>query len=453
MRLVSLGPIALAAMMSHGCAGPATPGADAGTSTGKDAAEKDPAGPDAAAPEGPDAGPDASAGRDASARVDAGPKVYPPVPATEFCKKLAAATCDRNLRCRIADPSLKASCEKTALAACGEKVVVAALSAGRITFDDKAAGDCVGLTTDRACHADAAPEACAKVISGKGAAGDPCYRDFECGAGGFCYRVESQCPYKCAAYVTTVGEKCSSGDKRCEPKTLHCDYNKQITCQEKGGEGGQCFWSGDCKDGFSCQNQLCTAEPKKAKQGEGCGAVSGYPQCETGLFCRGIDSGKTGCLTTGKPCAAADACCSGLCLAGKCASGSCQPKIAEGGVCSGYGQCLTPLYCNSGYSVGTCRAKRAIGDRCDNYDSCRDPLYCDTNDTSTCRTYPKVGELCEGVYRCSEGSCDFTKPYSCKALKKLGEKCSYGSQCETERCISQTVNGVTENQCVAPCEP
>lgn len=362
------------------------------------------------------------AGTNLDAGSDAGegdlPKVHPPVSAADYCRKYAAAVCAREVRCAMLDAVHQPMCERAALKSCGEGYLSVGAAEGRLAFDEEAAGRCVGEIEDLGCHVTEEPESCGSVTAGLGVEASPCFQygdrgNAECAAGFFCHKVEGQCPYQCVAYKK-ADEPCGTTAEQCDPNLdLSCDFDTR-TCKPLGRDGAECFWSGDCASGYFCnENDLCAPEPPVAKAGEPCGTSGNFPACESGLYCRRPSFSEPGI---------------------------CTPQIAEGGTCTGYGQCQSPLYCSAGFSIGTCQKKREVGQRCDNYYGCRGSAWCDEDNTGTCVADPIAGESCEETYFCAEARCDFSQPpYTCVALLEDFEPCTSASQCESGRCGVPTV--------------
>ncbi len=411
MRLIRAVVPAVALVLALSCSDEPTPaGEDAGTVVD-----------DAGVLPPEDAGTVSDAG---TGKPDAGPKAYPPVTAAEYCQKYAQAVCAREVRCALLDPSLVPTCEKVQLASCGEGYLASGAADGRLTFDEAAAGQCVGESEDLGCHLTTAPAICSQVTAGKGVADAPCFAygtggNAECASGHFCLKVEGQCPFKCVAY-RKADESCGTTSEVCDPSlNLLCDTSATPrTCKPKGRDGADCFWDSDCDTGYLCDwdTELCVKEPPKAKLGEQCETTNFYyPECDTGLYCRRGPSDPN---------------------TGETPPGICPPQIAEGGSCTGYGQCQTPLYCNAGYSVGVCQKKKTIGERCDNYNGCRNRAYCDDTGTGACQAYPLAGESCDDTFTCGDGArCDFSQvPYTCVALLADYEPCTTGSYCASGRC-------------------
>lgn len=408
-------------------------------------------------PPGPDAGPDS--GRDAGP-VDAGPKIYPPVPAGEYCRRRAEAFCARAVRCGMVDPVHLAVCVGDEALACGERFIGAAASDGRIDYDAKLAGECVGALEDDPCWAERFPAACQKpFIAGKVAGGETCYQDFECVAGGYCHATGGPCTGVCAAWVSNAGDPCNCGDKRCDPTKFRCASNPAAGRQEcrplgsdTGADGGpstcafgfDCAnWTYDCLPGFQCERpdggsgRVCVREPPPSDRGGLC-TYLGFPRCEPspplaaafgGLYCR---------ASSAQP------------------AGTCAIKVAAGGACTIgtnssplYDQCQNALYCNAFYATGSCQQLAPFGETCGGYFGCRwsrgsstytdyrfyNPyVRCDSYDRR-CKLYPAAGQSCDRVYRCHEASCQYdftTRTYTCRARQPLGTPCSY----DDERCVS-----------------
>jgi len=244
--------------------------------------------PPAAAPDagddGSDAGPPPDAGGpavDAEALVDA---------IDRFERATRALVCSRSAQC---DP--RYLCAGGRMRTRGVSASqVAAARAGRLRFDEAAAGACVSALLARRCG-DPYPAPCLvgdggmpqAPITGTQGADAPCREDLECAAAFYCDR--STCEGRCRS-KPGVGELCGAFGTDCQPGTF-CDWHgdpdapgRPPTCAPRRGEGEACGDGWMCRRGLSCIDGSCADLPPAAGPD---GACERSQDCRAGLACEG----------------------------------------------------------------------------------------------------------------------------------------------------------------------
>jgi hypothetical protein len=399
MRPALPAALALAGLLSVACGTPQAPppppdAEDAGAQADAGAPPADAGHTDAG---GPDAGP-----------TDAG---YSAIAVQGWCEALAVGFCYRARRClQIGDEEWTA-CITRRRSTCDQVAFTAGVKDQRLAYDPGAAAACINGYAQGSCVPE--PPACADVFTAQVAPPGACLLEAECMSGSFCLTWANTCPYTCYPY-RAVGQTCNYWDQQCDPQTGGCaQVNGVNTCVARKPEGTACVYYSDCALGLACVQNVCTKEV--AALGEPCRERQGYPYCEPDTFCR-QDPPSPG---------------------GEAPPGVCMRKAALGGVCSGYGTCLTGLRCSSNYATGTCIPLGAVGDGCTNYNDCRLELYCATK-TGRCEVLPGAGGDCgiQGTFfRCATGFfCDQGQGDTCTPLRELGQPCSYDGVCASNEC-------------------
>lgn len=360
---------------------------------------------------------------DPASPADPGPPP-PPIAAESFAAAYADASCGQYARCFNVAPYLMDNCRKNVLDFLGEDVT-AGIAAGRLTYDEAAAGKCVaGVAATRCVDAEPNDEtiaACLAALKGTVAAGKPCYSPFECAAG-FCpTATEVDCPAVCPETVGK-GEACSLlTSPECDARAgLRCSAG---TCVLPGGEDAACVDNYGCASGFVCVASVC--EPLRQKK-FGCAKDS---SCADGLFC--VAEGDEG--------------------------GICEPRLGEGAACGGTNteennaafrgvQCAEGLVCKGvgltdvGLPVGgVCTKPVGEGGECSVEPSglqmfltgCLDGLDCPAG---KCVLPPSSGACSpHGFCRPDTSYCDANN--TCAPLKKNGDVCTYDPECDSYACI------------------
>lgn len=303
----------------------------------------------------------------------------------------------------------------------------AAVSAGRFTYSQGRAADCIDAIERYGCRGvfDAMamtsfewPQACQEALRGRVEAGGACtYREWsgaarqatdswvldECVDGAGCYPTpagDGVCGETCA-FPAALGESCY-GDRPCQPGLL-CAYNFGYVCQA-GVTGDPCYSPSDCAGGYY-GGSYCTGSPGTCQP-----AASVGSPCSLGAFC------------------SADA---------YCASGTCVARAGPGQSCAGSVQCQLGLTCHYDGAY-TCKYMAAEGESCA-ATSCdytgELQLYCDA--AKVCRRYPAEplprGADCYnlGTAYCADGLfCDsvgtFGPVSTCQPQLGPGADCSTG---------------------------
>jgi hypothetical protein len=347
-----------------------------------------------------------------------------PVAAEDFADKYATALCEREGACQALAPYLVDQCHARTLAYFADDIMKA-IAAGRITFDEQAAGACIEGVRETPCLTeqwdDATLAACYKALRGTLEPGETCYAAFEC-AGGTC-SVEplATCPAKCPE-VGAEGDSCSflAGSYCNEQAGLRCAGG---VCVKPAGEGGKCADNNGCKSGLVCVGGTC--EPLRT-QGAGC---SSDASCAPGL----------------------------LCLAEGNGGGLCKPRLKEGETCGATpdennaalrgAHCQDGLVCkgaglkSDGEPVpGTCATPQPVGGACmvepDGLqlmlNGCLAGLHCPAG---TCELLPSSGE-CAPHNFCQPGVAYCDAMNMCMPYKANGEACSIDPECGGGLCLS-----------------
>lgn len=329
----------------------------------------------------------------------------------------AAALCDQFARCATIYYDILFSLEECPvlveeqLRQGGWSEIEAAVDDGRVTYDGKAASDCLKDVAEVACaDVNQRPvDTCEDVLKGSVAAGGECDIDDECEAGHIC-DTNQMCPGQCAP-LRPAGQPCRE--------------------------------DGDCASGLVCSNvtSLCV---RPGAEGSACGGGI-EPQCDGGLACIGDDAME---MRTGtcrpfdeielagrdEPCdlAAGTLCESGLSCVVVSLDGpsfACRPIPVSGGSC-GIG---FPENCPKGEYCPITAAEILLNDL-----------------ESSCTELPDDGEACadrpiDFLPTCAAYTrCDAATSM-CRGLRDLGESCNANDQCYSGHCVD---NGcTTERAC------
>jgi len=267
----------------------------------------------------------------------------------------------------------------------------AGVKAGNVSYDGKAAAECLKEIDSRSCDAlsNRTFDSCDRATEGTVAAGGDCTHDFECTGTAFC-KYSGSCPGKCT--------------------------DKQVA-------GASCTADDQCQDGLVCSEKT-RACIKPAANGEACGLTA--PPCTPSLMCAG-ETDNTG--------------------------GTCRPWQEvfvgkTGAACaltSGL-LCTTDLACvidNLQQLTGTCQAIASSGGACKRAaipSGCPSGEYCDGAQTSldgTCKQLPAAGQPCATILgkpacapytRCVTGTC--------QALQDNGNACTIDGICYSGHCVT-----------------
>lgn len=370
-----------------------------------------------------------------------------PLPIDQFEAAFVDAICGVMITCGGNTFATTAGCKAFLNSQMDEKdgpaQMVALVKAGTLTYDPKAAGECLALYKNcGVMQLKKAPAACAKVFTGSVADGASCTRDEVCKSA-FCDHstaLSGACPGKCKA-KGVAGAACTASDG-CSGDLL-CIADK---CTAPGGKAGDACVETSCGAGLYCSTgdgvSLCKA---LVSAGGECDDPKG---CQPGLFCGANAAGNALVCQVpakvGAPCASSGSG-SGF---GSDAFGASPSPCEGGGVCastgSGTGICLAPaklggpcthaqqcggmdVFCSglTATTPGTCKALPTKGEACTKPDftkgiffTCLLPMVCDET-TLKCADPPAVGKPC--TFFCGPGlSCE---QGVCTAKAKLGESC------------------------------
>ena len=175
-----------------------------------------------------------------------------------------------------------------------------------------------------------------------------------------------------------------------------------------------------------CCPGTCVARPAPLPVGSDCSTLQTNQSCAVGSLCLTPASG-------GPP----------TCVV---------PSTTEGGACSGYYQCASPLFCDmeAGARAGTCRRLAATGAACSlsvsAYLTCDDSRdFCDPT-TKTCMRRKAGGASCDPT----RSECIYYAVCQlnvCTAYPKQGEACTPGV---APRCLGSLECSTQTNTCEFP---
>ncbi len=293
----------------------------------------------------------------------------------------------------------------------------AAIDAGRLAFDERAAAACLyKLRTGVPCAPNAAPSyapECDAILRGLVTSG-PCARSSECTPGNYCDASLAMCPGTCrprkgAGATAASDEECqpgyyvydgqcrlyaltglscapvgsSSTPQQCRPGEAKCTAN---TCVALRQEGYPCMDDSDCGFPLRCAGGNC-------RHGVGLGQTCSYGftgapaalcrldlACSNGVnpdggVCRPLGGVGSGCFSLFE--CAANLTCRGVIFgtteidAGTCVAPALNAR------CSSIADCdLETAFCDA--DAGQCRPRRAPGSMgsCTTQDQCTPPDFC-----------------------------------------------------------------------------
>ena len=262
-----------------------------------------------------------------------------PIPLDQFCQRYATTLCDAAQRCGCLSDLEAAACPTYMAGQC-QTDVVTPVQSGRRSYDEAAAGSCVGdlssVLGDCSLDGDAMPAACDSMLVGLIAAGQACASDDECQPG-------LECHTSVCTMMPGQGEACL--DNTYCAQDLFCADDG--TCQKPRGRGGACPEGGQaCAEDLYCDSVTTTCQPPL---GAGASCAADSWACGDGLYCAEATSTCTKNPGAGGDCAAS----SGECADGYyCdASDVCQPQKDEGAACQNGDECKSQ-YCSQSVCSG-----------------------------------------------------------------------------------------------------
>lgn len=301
-----------------------------------------------------------------------------PIALDNYTTAYIAAYCATSVRClQMSD---QAFCESLYTELTGAVsfdsvgAAVAAVQAGKATYDSDAAGTCVAAIGAATCTAFSGSindlNGCALVFTGTVADGDDCIADQECVPSSYCAQdVNAFGLETCGGICTAVASgqcrdssQCAQG-MACDPQSNQC-----VQPVPPGTTGNACGTGGTCASGLSCDFTQVppVCEPSLAA-GQAC---SSTVSCADGLLCVPDDSGSgSTCLapvTLGEPCQALYQC-GGEVSSMVCdpASMTCVPR-PQTGPCAGGILCdILTSHCDLSAPGGaTCEPYGTAGEPC-----------------------------------------------------------------------------------------
>jgi hypothetical protein len=323
-----------------------------------------------------------------------------------------------------------------------------AIAAGRITFDQDRANQCLNTRREAVATCDADTlfnniDDCNDLFDGAVADGDTCFNTNECAEAGSTCEIENE-PNPDGTFVVTLagtckgqgdlGEPCLPGGQ-CNDENLRCltdaDTFEQ-SCENPRGPGERCQNNFDCQDGLRCEfgetDLVCTAA---AGPGEDCDFDD---DCQEGLACLEDADFNT----------------------------TCQVRGGAGVRCFGDDDCQNGLLCATDPDTfrEVCQATAGSGEPCPDGDTqCQPGLSCRfDNNTSDNRCFGGANnEPCDFGDRCAPGLVcrfdAFAGRDECQPLIPEGETCDPFDTnfCEaTLRCVD---DGSFNFSCVDPLPP
>jgi hypothetical protein len=249
------------------------------------------------------------------------PEIKTPVTPDSFCEAIAGALGgSRRAWCTAAEQKRAYTAyvieeSDKSVAAC-KRSLASSIAAKRVTFDAKAALECIQASNEAFNAAGGGPlphgweardRACKGVLTGQVAEGQSCTGDLECKAGLSCGGQPSKLACKppapaagaCGveididaivagtpstapppAYQPYLGrnhqhDACASG--------LSCNYFLS-KCEAVKQKGEECTLVTPCSDGLDCRRGKCTDTPGKAK-GQPCDGTEFDSDCVDGISC------------------------------------------------------------------------------------------------------------------------------------------------------------------------
>ncbi|MDP2342766.1 MAG: hypothetical protein Q8O67_17555 [Deltaproteobacteria bacterium] len=323
-----------------------------------------------------------------------------------------------------------------------------AIAAGRLSFDEDRANECLTRLKDAANECD--PNAffnddggeCANLVEGQVDDGDVCFGDEECAGRGSECEVDRNDDNDDGVFVVTL----------------------EGTCKGQGDEGEPCLPGGLCNDGLLCLvddelfEQRCTPP---AAVGALCGNDG---ECQEGLRCREDENFESRCTAPGgdgADCEIEQDCTEGLsCLPDENFDRFCRVPGTLGVSCNGNAECQTGLLCATGAGGGgqVCSTTSGVGEICPGgVAQCEPGLDCRFDDVNRC-LIGASGDPCDNGERCGAGLLCRTNANQgrdeCQPPLGLNDDCDDNNPTECDpnlRCLDP--NGSFNFTCELPLAP
>jgi hypothetical protein len=309
---------------------------------------------------------------------DAGVDAKQPLALEDLREAQLTALCGYYVRCGAAE-ALQ-SCIETftsqvlpLVGALDYRNQIAAVGAGKVTFNPDKAEECFAALDSLSCDrvSTAGPLACQQFFSGTVDANGACAINEEC--------ISQQCMTTTCTNGCCTGTCVGATPPSMKNPTEPCTYRDRCT-------GGYCDYAAGTCQPYKVQGQSCT---------------SGSYECGSGLTCRGGGSAAT-CeppAPTLGVCSITSEC---KLLADVCSAGKCQTGGLMGFACPTGNECQTLHLCSS----SVCKIPPAIGEACPNNEFCRTG-YCGFG--AMCIPRIEDGMPCDvamGPNQCESGLCD-----------------------------------------------
>jgi hypothetical protein len=296
------------------------------------------------------------------------------IPFESYAQAFHDALCDHAVACSFMPD------RETCLAVVGppKNVTnsVAAVTAGVLTYDNIAGGQCVAAIRNASCdgstlYSKAIRQACDPVFGGRKGEGEACANSAECeGIDAACEGCTNGCcmgTCKLAAGTAKLGEACA--EKECDSTSSYCapDMMGTLVCTAKVGPGETCPSDTACTEGYACDpgTQTC------------------FKQAASGAACN-PDLASDGCLAIAEYCDATTRKCTPYPGAGK----ACGVNALASNICAAYAYCDgSTMMCTALPGAGEpCPLNACIGEYLGDY-GLSPVLRCSSDDGSgTCET-------------------------------------------------------------------
>lgn len=288
--------------------------------------------------------------------------------------ELVDAYCARAVRCGVYASAAACKADLTV----NLEEAVRSVEAGRTSYSEDKAGECLDAMRDASCDATsegarADSQICEDVFEGNVADGGACFGSEDC--------VSGTCE------TPDCGMACCQGT---------CVATMPVPGIGQACPAGECVVGAFCNDSAMCVALLAAGA-----------ACADNDQCGYGLYCPQVEVGTRVCVDApnrGEACPAGD--CADI--GDRCSSTSmtCVALAQRGEACAqgfaGLFDCQRPLVCNQ--TSLTCTDPPAVGQACDFF--CVEGAFC--NDSNVCEAVKANGATCGGDSECSSRFCDDT---------------------------------------------